>query len=86
MMQDPAMEEPSSDYTIEIKVSAKSGISVSVEPMTAEAQEMPESEGQPVPNIREAIKVVMDIYQNAGAQPDTTSADSEMEQGFKPGL
>ena len=88
MMTAPAMGEPDTntgDYTIEITVSAANGITVSVEPASAEVEEPMEETGQSVPNIREAIKVVMDIYQNAGAQPDN-SADAEMEQGFKPGL
>lgn len=74
----------SGNYTIEIKVT-DGNISVSVEPADMEAKEPTEESGQSVPNIREAIKVVMDIYQNAGAQPDN-SADAEMEQGFQPGL
>lgn len=90
MMTDPAMSESdksAGDYTIEITVSAANGITVSVEPASAEAEEpmAGEEAGQSVPNIREAIKVVMDIYQNAGAKPDN-SADAEMEQGFQPGL
>lgn len=86
-------QEDAGGYTIEIEVAADGKITVSVETDTQEEDETgqssetsPEDAGQAVPNIREALKLAMDIYQNAGKQSDTNMADQQMEQGFKPGL
>jgi hypothetical protein len=90
--------EPSTDgsYVIEIAVSADGSIKVSVEPASEEAQEESGSdatgaggdtggeddEAQSVPNIREAIKLVLDIYRNAGQIEDTSGDTADMAKGY----
>jgi hypothetical protein len=95
MATDPAADaqEDAGGYTIEIEVASNGSITVSVETDSQEEGEAgqspeaaPEDAGKSVPNIREAIKVVMDIYNNAGQQSDTNAADDQMSAGYKPGL
>lgn len=78
------LETPAEDdgsYTIEIKVDASGGIQVGVE---TGAQEAAESEGedggqyQAVANIGEALRLVKDIYSNAG---QNTSGAAAQEMG-----
>ena len=42
-----------------------------------------DEDAQPVANIREALKLVMDIYQNAGQMQDTGEDQSQMSSGYK---
>lgn len=74
----------SGGYCIELKVGADGSIKVSVEPASAEVGEEAESdeEYQSVPNIREAIKLVIDIYNNQGQTQDTGANDAEMAKGY----
>lgn len=90
--QDPA-EDTSKGYTIEINVAADNSITVSVEPKTEEdAEEQGGADGadsdeaQSVASIREACKLVQQIYAAQGEAPDTGADDAAMEAGYKPGM
>lgn len=84
MESDAPMEMPAEDdgsYTIEIKVDASGGIQVGIETGAQEAQEVEGEDGeqyQAVGSIDEALRLVKDIYINAGQ--DTKSA-GEKEMG-----
>lgn len=49
-----------------------------------DASEGPEDgeAGQPVENIREAVKLVLDIYANAGQMQDTSGDEAAMSEGY----
>lgn len=76
------LETPADDdgsYTIEIKVDASGGIQVGVETGAQEAQEGEDEEQyQAVGNINEALRLVKDIYSNAG---QNTSGAAAKEMG-----
>lgn len=83
MASDAPLETPAEDdgsYTIEIKVDASGGIQVGVETGAQEAQEADEGEEQyqAVANIGEALRLVKDIYSNAG---QNTSGAAAKEMG-----
>ena len=75
------LETPAEDdgsYTIEIKVDASGGIQVGVDTGAQEAQESEGEDGeqyQAVANIGEALRLVKDIYSNAGQ--NTSGADAK---------
>lgn len=66
-------------YVIEIYVSADDKISVSV---GEGVEEGGEEENQSVPDFREALKVAMDIYSNAGQIQDTGMESKDIEAGY----
>lgn len=80
------LETPAEDdgsYTIEIKVDASGGIQVGVETGAQEAQESEAGaedgeQYQAVANIGEALRLVKDIYSNAG---QNTSGAAAKEMG-----
>lgn len=76
------LETPADDdgsYTIEIKVDASGGIQVGVETGAQEAQEGEDEEQyQAIGNINEALRLVKDIYSNAG---QNTSGAAAKEMG-----
>jgi hypothetical protein len=86
-----AAQEDDGSYVICINVGGDGSLSVSVDSAAAEAAEPPEQEAmeaeeedaQPVADIREAIKLVLDIYKNAGAKTDAGMEKQEMEAGYK---
>lgn len=88
----PDGEGMGAGYCIEIHVSAEGSIKIGVEPEGDEAAEegaaTPEAgaeegdDAQPVANIREAMKVVMDIYKNSGQIADADGED-QMSAGYK---
>lgn len=76
-MEMPAQDDGS--YTIEIKVDASGGIQVGVETGAQEAAEGEDGEQyQAVANIGEALRLVKDIYSNAG---QNTSGAAAQEMG-----
>lgn len=78
----PGGEEGVTDtvpYVICIKVDADNKISLSVEP--PKPGEGMEPDGMPVPSVREAMSMVMDIIRAGGKMPDG-SADDEFNKGF----
>lgn len=72
------LETPAEDdgsYTIEIKVDASGGIQVGVETGAQEAQESEgEEQYQAVGSINEALRLVKDIYSNAGQNTQGAAA------------
>ena len=86
--------DASAGYTIEIKVDSQGAIGVCVEPAAEESAE--ESGGgesgdgsgddmsdyQSVPNIREACKLVMKIFNSQGEMPDDGQDQAEMAAGY----
>jgi len=95
---DDADQGASSGYTIELHVDGTGAISVSVEPDGADEAdasaappdgsgapmegEEDQDEAQPVPNIREAVKLILDIYKNAGQMQDNSGDMDQMAQGY----
>jgi hypothetical protein len=85
-------------YVIEIQVGADGKISVSVEPQSEEDSEesggasgnAPDADAaggesedsQPVANIREACKLVMEIFKSAGQMPDDGADQAAMSAGY----
>jgi hypothetical protein len=92
---DPS-DDMSGGYTIEIQVGADGKISVSVEPQSEEDSEesggggAPDADAaggesedsQPVANIREACKLVMEIFKSAGQMPDDGADQAAMSAGY----
>ncbi len=87
--------EGQAGYTIELRVAGDGKLSVSVEPDAVEAEEGADpmaandeapaedaEEAQSVPNIREAIKVILDIYKNAGAIAEPGAEAADMQSGY----
>lgn len=72
-MEDEMMNE-TGDYCIEITVSG-GNISVSSEPVEPEG----EKKGTPVTSIGEAVKMVMDIYENGG---DMGASEEDFNAGY----
>lgn len=86
---DPAQEDDASGgYTIEVKVAGDGSISVCVEPEMGEmgeessAEDAGEEDYQPVASIREACKLVTQIYQSQGQLPDSTADQADMATGY----
>lgn len=71
------------DYVIEIRVSGGS-LTVSSEPIKGVdgAEEAGEAQGQPVKSIGEAVKLVMDIYENGG---ELGAGEDDFTSGFDGG-
>lgn len=92
---DDAGDDMSKGYCIEIKVKADGTISVGVESLPEEdAEESAGSAGdadpeeandgaQEVSSIREAIKIVMDIYQHSGEIADAGADQAQMSSGYE---
>lgn len=74
-MEDDMMNE-TGDYCIEITISG-GNISVSSEPV--EPEEEGEKKGTPVTSIGEAVKMVMDIYENGG---DMGASEEDFNAGY----
>jgi len=90
-----AETDTSNGYVIEIDVAADNSITVSVEPKSTEdaeeqgggaSTESADEDSQPVSSIREACKLVMEIYSSQGELPDTGASDAAMQAGYKPGM
>ena len=93
----PEADAPTPGYTICLHVTGDGAISVSVEPEGEEEAEAPTAPGAPedseaaepeeaaqsVPNIREAIKLIIEIYKGAGEVPDLGAESADMEAGYK---
>jgi hypothetical protein len=91
----PEQDAPAG-YCIEVHVAADGSIKVSVEPEAEEASEegaqaaggaagdagAEDADAQPVANIREAIKLVMEIYKSQGELPDTSGDQAQMTAGY----
>ena len=87
-MQPGQMPPEAPGYTICLHVGGDGALSVSVEPENqemAEAQGAPEGEeqSQPVADMREAVKLILDIFKGAGHAPDAGAETQEMEAGYK---
>lgn len=90
--EDDAAADASQGYCIEIRVDADGKIKVGVESLADEQAE--ESQGgepaesedseeyQEVGSIGEALRVVKDIYTNAGNMQDMGANESEMDSGY----
>lgn len=92
-MQDPTMQgaqamgadeeagESAGGFTICIKVGGDGSIKVGTEPYTEEGGE-DESGLSPVKNIKEAMSVALDIFNNGGQVVDATAGDADFDSGF----
>lgn len=95
--QAPADSSATGGYTIELKVGADGQMSVSVEvdgsddsgadqagsagaPPTPEAGD--DDQGQAVPNLAAAFKLIKEIVNHAGQMADAGSGDAEMSGGY----
>ena len=81
--------DTSNGYSIEIRVAADQSITVSVEPASTEDAEEQgggaetDEDSQPVASIREACKLVTQIFASQGELPDTGADDAQMTAGYK---
>ena len=90
-IQDPTMQdaevlgdeggEKSGGFTICIKVAPDGSIKVGTEPYAEEGGE-DESGLAPAKNIKEAMSVALDIYNNGGQVVDATAGDADFDSGF----
>lgn len=86
--QDDDTVDASQGYTIEVKVSGDGSITVCVEPASEEAAEEggegqgDDDDAQPVSSIREACKLVMQIFNSQGQAPDASQDQADMSAGY----
>lgn len=73
-------------YCIEIYVNPNGQVSVGVEQKPEAPEQEQGAEGRtPVGGIKEALQLVMEIYQNDGQQTDTATGEEELQAGFMGG-